>query len=343
LTYEATLHRYAIIPEGFRGCLGRRVALIRPNPDKADSRYLLYYFQSEAWRRVVESYVITGATVDRIPIEKLPEFPVTLPGVEIQKEVAQRLSAYDELIENNKRRMVLLEEAARLLYQEWFVHLRFPGHEHTPKEEDLPKGWKRVVLKSLIDVTHGYAFQGNFFAEEPTSRVLTTPGNFRIGGGIKISKLKYYSDEGPLDPSYLLSAMDLIVTMTDLSKECDTLGFPAFVPKSKGLSFLHNQRVGKVVPMGQSFPKHFLYCLFCEDNYRHHIVGAATGTSVKHTSPKRILSYAATMPPISFIELFEHMVTPFFQEINCLMQSNDLLRTARDLLLPRLMSGEIEV
>jgi type I restriction enzyme S subunit len=90
LTYEATLHRYALIPEGFRGCLGRRVALIRLNPKKADSRYLLYYFQSHSWRTIVESYVITGATVDRIPLEKLPEFPVTLPKVASREKLKPR-------------------------------------------------------------------------------------------------------------------------------------------------------------------------------------------------------------------------------------------------------------
>lgn len=88
LTYEATLHRYAIIPEGFRGCLGRRVALIRPNPRMVDGRYLLYYFLSRRWRAVVDSYVITGATVDRIPIEKLPDFPVVLPDLPVQQRMA---------------------------------------------------------------------------------------------------------------------------------------------------------------------------------------------------------------------------------------------------------------
>ncbi len=344
LTYEATLHRYAIIPEGFRGCLGRRVALIRPNPKKADSRYLLYYFQSHSWRTIVESYVITGATVDRIPLESLPEFPVRLPKVETQKEVADLLSAYDELIENNQRRMALLGDAARLLYQEWFVYLRFPGHEHPSTDNGVPIGWKRLELRNIIDVTHGYAFKGEYFAEEPTSRVLTTPGNFKVGGGIKLNKLKFYSEEGPLDSSYALAPMDLILTMTDLSQEGDTLGFPAFVPRLNGLTFLHNQRLGKVIPRGQSFPKYFLYCLFCDERYRHHVVGAATGTSVKHTSPKRILSHTATLPPIDgLIDAFDNAVKPLVQQVNCLIEMNQKLRAARDMLLPRLMSGEIEV
>jgi type I restriction enzyme S subunit len=78
-TYEATLHRYALIPHGFRGCLGRRVALVRPDPNQVDSRYLLYFFLSDSWRKVVEGNVISGATVDRIPIEKFPSFPAALP------------------------------------------------------------------------------------------------------------------------------------------------------------------------------------------------------------------------------------------------------------------------
>lgn len=81
-TYEATLHRYALIPDGFRRCLGRRVALLRPDPEQVDSRYILYFFLSRRWRDVVESNVITGATVDRIPLEKVPSFPGALPRLE---------------------------------------------------------------------------------------------------------------------------------------------------------------------------------------------------------------------------------------------------------------------
>src|SRR5262249_44833827 len=106
----------------------------------------------------------------------------------------------------------------------------------------------------------------------------------------------------------------------------------------------HNQRIGKVVPLGQFFPKHFLYCLFCDERYRHHVVGAASGTSVKHTSPKRILSYTATIPKRgALIPCFEEIASPLFQQINCLIETNRKLHAARDLLLSRLMSGEIAV
>ena len=154
-TYEATLHRYATIPEGFRGCLGRRVALVRPDPDQVDSRYLLYFFLSEGWRRVVESNIITGATVDRVPIEKFPDFPVILPKLSVQRKIASVLSPYDDLIENNRRRMELLEEAARQLYREWFVRLRFPGREHTRIINGVPEGWEKTNAWEAMSVLSG--------------------------------------------------------------------------------------------------------------------------------------------------------------------------------------------
>jgi type I restriction enzyme S subunit len=132
--------------------LGRRVALVRPDPCKADSRYLLYYFLLHSWRQVVESNVITGATVDRIPLEKFPSFPAALPAIRIQQRIAEILSAYDALIENNRRRMSLLETSARELYQEWFVRLRFPGHEHTHIIDGMPEGWERVPTPDAIDI-----------------------------------------------------------------------------------------------------------------------------------------------------------------------------------------------
>src|SRR6185312_8749695 len=102
-TYEATLNRYAIIPEGFRGCLGRRMALIRPNPEKMDTRFLHFYFFTEPWRQVIATNTLSGATVDRIPLTNFPDFPVNVPPLEVQRQIAAILSAYDDLIGNNLR------------------------------------------------------------------------------------------------------------------------------------------------------------------------------------------------------------------------------------------------
>jgi type I restriction enzyme S subunit len=343
-TQRGTLGQVGLIPAEPRFpsyVISQSQMKLTVHPDKADAKFVYFYFRSPTTVQNVINHALTSG-VPHINLGILKRFEVPLPPLDEQRRIAEMLTAYDELMENNRRRMTLLEAGARQLYAEWFVRLNFPGHEHTPTENAVPDGWKRTELKSIVDVAHGCAFQGEYFSEEPTSRVLTTPGNFRIGGGIKLNKLKFYNEEGPLDSAYLLAPMDLILTMTDLSQMGDTLGYPAFVPRLSGLSFLHNQRVGKVVPRGQSFPKHFLYCLFCDETYRHHVVGAATGTSVKHTSPTRILNYTATLPSLDgIIDVFEQSVKPIFQQINCLIEMNQKLRTARDLLLPRLMSGEI--
>ena len=145
-SYEATLNLYAIIPDDFWGCLGRRMALIRPDETKAHGKYLYYYFFSEEWRSTVSSHIITGATVDRIPIAKFPKFIISLPPMEKQHKIANILSNYDDLIVNNKKQIKLLEEAAQRLYKEWFVDLRFPGYEDVEIVDGVPEGWKEEKL-----------------------------------------------------------------------------------------------------------------------------------------------------------------------------------------------------
>jgi len=284
----------------------------------------------------------------------LHELEVHLPDLPTQRRIAGILSAYDDLIENNLRRIRILEEMAQSLYREWFVHFRFPhdrseasakagGHESAKfKDSELgriPEAWEVVPLSEIINVTHGYAFKGENFSKEPTSRILTTPGNFRVGGGIKYDKLKFYGEEAAIKAGYVFDPMDLMLTMTDLSKTGDTLGYPAFVPKLKGLTFLHNQRIGRVVPVVESFPKHFLHCLFCDDRYRHHIVSRATGLAVKHTSPSRILSFSTALPTTgTLIDDFDCRAELLFRRVNVLIASLENLKQTRDLLLPKLLT-----
>ena len=162
-TYEATLNRYAIVPAGFRGCLGRRMALIRTDPQKVDVRFLLYYFFTAEWRAVIRRNMLTGATVDRIPLTTFPDFPVRVPTLPIQRRIAGILSAYDELIENSQRRIRILETMARALYREWFVHFRFPGHESVPRVPsplgEIPKGWEVRRLGEILELNYGKALK----------------------------------------------------------------------------------------------------------------------------------------------------------------------------------------
>lgn len=154
--------------------------------------------------------------------------------------------------------------------------------------------WKEYSLDELINIKHGYAFKGEFFSEEPTDDILLTPGNFAIGGGFKAQKLKYYNGDFPVD--YILDENDVIVTMTDLSKEADTLGFSAKVPAWYGKRFLHNQRIGLVKLKTDDFDKDYLYWLMRTFSYQRFVANGATGATVKHTSPTKICQYKFTAP-----------------------------------------------
>ncbi|MCZ2130358.1 MAG: restriction endonuclease subunit S, partial [Bacteroidia bacterium] len=154
--------------------------------------------------------------------------------------------------------------------------------------------WKTYKLGDLIDVKHGFAFKGEFFSDEPTEDILLTPGNFKIGGGFKTDKFKYYKGDYP--KSYVLKEGDILITMTDLSKAGDTLGYSAKIPKHTGINYLHNQRLGLVQFKSDNIDPDFLYWVLRTKPYQYYIVGSATGSTVKHTSPTRICSYEFQAP-----------------------------------------------
>lgn len=205
---------------------------------------------------------------------------------------------------------------------------------------EIPKGWKVESLDKFIDVKHGFAFQGEFFTDVDTHKILLTPGNFKIGGGFKLDKYKYYS--GAIPEDYILKKKDLLITMTDLSKEADTLGFPALVPEHDEVIFLHNQRLGKVVGKHEQLTRYFFYCLFRSERYRDEIISGITGTTVKHTAPRKILAF--THPFCRDLEkVFDDFAAKIFSNIECIELQNSSLKTLRDTLLPKLLSGDIQL
>ena len=153
-----------------------------------------------------------------------------------------------------------------------------------------------LVLSDYIKIKHGFAFKGEFFSTQPTQDILVTPGNFAIGGGFKADKFKYY--EGVVPEDYILKTNDLVVTMTDLSVDADTLGYSALIPNDKKNRFLHNQRVGLVQKKKEGIDFGYLYYLMRTREYQKYVVSTASGSTVKHTSPDRIASYEYGFPTL---------------------------------------------
>jgi type I restriction enzyme S subunit len=222
------------------------------------------------------------------------------------------------------------------------IQTQFPSEfEYTDKMGWIPKGWEAIKLSKLISIKHGFAFKGKYFSQTPTSNILLTPGNFKVGGGFKRNKLKFYN--GPIPDSYILSKNDLLVTMTDLSKISDTLGFPAFVPNNKNLQFLHNQRLGKIKIVNNSIGKEFLYRCLCSKSYRNEILSSASGSTVKHTSPKKILMHKVVYSGGKIEKFFESLGSSFSEKQHKNDNNNIVLTKLRDTLLPKLLSGELRI
>lgn len=152
---------------------------------------------------------------------------------------------------------------------------------------------KEYRLGDIIDIKHGYAFDGDHIVQEDNGIVLVTPGNFRIGGGFQEEKCKFFTGEIPSD--YVLSSGDFIVTMTDLSKEIDTLGYSAIVPTSNR-TYLHNQRIGLVSFKNNECYPGYIYFLMRTHRYQRSIANTSTGATVHHTSPSKIYDYHFIAP-----------------------------------------------
>lgn len=300
--------------------------------------YARYLFRDISFRREVYQ-MATGDIRFNISQESLANIEIEIPDVPTQQQIAQILTSLDDKIEINLQMNQTLEAMAQAIFKEWFVDFNFPDFDGE-LANGLPKGWRKEKLSESITIKHGYAFKGEFFSEIEQNDILLTPGNFKIGGGFNSSKFKYYNGEVPED--YILKRNDLVVTMTDLSKAGDTLGYSALVPTIEGKRLLHNQRIGKIIFKSEIPLKFFLYWVMRQDEYRHFVLGSATGSTVRHTSPTRICDFEIIVPDLKTLENFNNVI----ENLSIKQQENEIqeahLVKTRDTLLPKLMNGQLE-
>lgn len=296
-----------------------------PN-EKTSTEFLFYLLKSNVDYLISQG---TGTTFSELSKSVLKELVFKFPSLPEQQQIASILSSLDDKIDLLHRQNKTLEQLAETLFRQWFI-------------EEAEESWEEVLLGDYIKVKHGFAFKGNYISTEPTNLILVTPGNFKIGGGFKSDKFKYYtSEEFPSD--YIFQDGDLSVTMTDLSIKGDTLGYPALIPqRTENELYLHNQRVGKI-EIKKEISKFFIYFLMKTKDYQWFILSGASGTSIRHTSPTSICSYSFSLPPKQRLLDFEHYSNDLFKKIESNANQIRTLTQLRDTLLPKLMSGEVRV
>ena len=298
-------------------------ALHRIRPNDGLSSAFLYYQFLKMGRRNEFVGLFTGSTIKHLPREKLAKVEVEIPPFETQEKIASILSSYDDLIENNRRRIALLEEAARQLYKEWFVRFRYPGHEHVPIVDGVPEGWEKKKLFDLSTPTYGFAFKSTAFTEKevglPIVRIRDVPNG---------ASATYTPEE---------SSEDKIIYDGDFLIGMDGDFHINFW--SGGKSWL-NQRVVRIAGRTDCSTGFLRYAI---EKKIQDFNETISGTTVKHLGVKHLKTIALVLPPKALMNQTNAVFETTRQQITTLAIQSRALGRARDLLLPKLMNGEIVV
>ena len=289
-SYETRLGQAAIIPEGLKCCLGRRMGLVRFKGDGVNSRFFLYQYLSPQFREFLDSKIIRGATVDRFSIKDFPSFPIAVPPLPEQQRIVGILDAAFEGLATAKANAEKNLLNARALFDS---HLQAVFSQRSLNgAEGRGKGWVEKPFSELCDIKHGFAFKGEFFTKQGRYVVLT-PGNYYEAGGYRDrgEKQKYYAGEIP--PDYIMKEGDMLVAMTE--QAAGLLGSPLLVPESD--KFLHNQRLGLVTQKPDvPWTNEFFFHVFNTQAVRKAIHDSASGVKVRHTSPTKIGEVVVSFP-----------------------------------------------
>ena len=304
------------------------------DPNVLDTRYLFYALQPALSKFQAASI---GAATQYLTKSILDNFKIGVPNLEVQKRIVNLLSSYDDLIENNRQRIQLLEQAARLLYKEWFVHLRFPGHEHIKIKDGVPEGWEKKTLGDvLVDVESGGRPRGG----SKENGIPSIGAENVIGvGQYDYTKEKYIPDE------YFNSMRKGVVQNRDVVvyKDGANIGRSSYF----GEGFPHEKcAVNEHVFILRGLPEvgqNLLYFWVAQTETRQRIANLNANTAQPGVSQSKLKTLSFVQPQHVVTSLFNENVEPVVRQIFLLARENRKLIQARDLLLPRLMSGEVVV
>ena len=282
----------------------------------------------------------TGAsnpTLNRNHLHKIKvRFPVS---TQTQRKIAAILTAYDDLIETNKRRIALLEKMAEEIYREWFVRMRFPGYRSSRFVKGVPADWSFVEGSTFFDIIKGRSYSSHEISADSGQCYFITLKSFHRHGGYRREGLKYFS--GSFREEQCVTGGDVVMAVTDMTQDRAIVGEVALIPPLEGKKAVISLDVVRLIPKDMSAI--FLYAYMRYSGFASFIKEFANGANVLHLKPDLVGAQRLLMPPTELRDQFTQIVEPIFQEVNALHEGNDILAKTRNLLLPRLISGKLSV
>ncbi len=323
LTHKGTLGLSDVVPEISTPylMLTPQVTYYRLNPEKLKGKFLRYVFLSSFFQSQLFSLARSG-TRPYIGITAQRELEIYYPSIDVQEHIVYLLSRYDESIAVNRRRIKLLEEAARRLYREWFVHLRFPGHENVPVKDGVPEGWRKMSLGDLAEVVMGQSPKSEYYNENqqglPFHQGVSNFGKRFVSDKVFTTQHNREANAGDI-----LFSVRAPVGRINITRNIIAIG--------RGLSAMRSK---------MNMQSLLFYQL---DNYfsQEDMIGG--GAIFASVGKKELLSQELLQPTDDIAHSFDSLVGKIDNQINCLSQQNEKLKQARDQLLPRLMSGKLDV
>lgn len=323
ITIAANIADTAILK--ISACFPDSVIGFVPDEKKADARFVKYLFDAMLKKRFMA--FTQGAAQDNLSQGKLLSLKFPIPKVTVQKEIADILSKYDDLIENNRRRIQLLEESARLLYQEWFVRLRFPGHEHVKIVDGVPEGWEKKQLGEVA-ATNVSSYKPKNLPEHICYIDISS-----VSTGIINGKKEMPSSKAPGRARRIAQSGDIIWSNVrpNLKAYALVLNPSEIDVFSTGFTVIHPIEV----------PFSFLYIATTTEEFVGYLVNHTTGASYPAVRADDFENAELLTPAPSLLQLFHDTTAPMFDQMYLLGKQSKKLSEARDLLLPRLMNGEV--
>ena len=327
------LKRIFAVKEDKNMVLLSSIAILRTNTDIINPIFFQYSLRNPVKKKEMENYV-SGAAIPRIVLKDFKGMNINLPPLQTQKRIADILSAYDDLIENNLKRIKLLEQAAQNIYTEWFVNLRFSGHKNTPINEDtgLPEGWEEKEISTIITFLGGYAFKSKTYITNGKYRVITIKN---VGDKVFNASVGNSVDSIPekMKEHCKIIEGDILLSLTG------NVGRSVI---AYGENNLLNQRVAKIEPINTRWLP-YIYWMFNDNKMFSLMNSLATGAAQQNLSPVKLAKEKVVIPSESVIDLYCLKANSVFKQIILLNKQNQKLKAARDILLPRLMNRTIEV
>ncbi|MCB0747731.1 MAG: restriction endonuclease subunit S [Ignavibacteriae bacterium] len=312
--------------------VNQRVGIVRVNSRLADPRFVYYLLSQDAFENYMYGLGL-GAGQPNISPSNISNIEINAPDLQTQRKIASILSAYDDLIENNTRRIKILEEMAQSIYKEWFVNFRFPGHEKVKFVDSelgkIPEGWKIHKFNDVIDMNPRESIDKTRLKKFVGMEKLNTSNMIIDGYNLKLgnsgSKFRNY---------------DVLFARITPSLENGKTGF---------VQFLENSEIGfgsteLIVFRSKLVNPEYVYFLSRDNEFRQNAINSMVGASGRQRVQNDSLkNYEVVKPSKEYLDMFADLVTPKFRSIQYLHLKNNNLRKTRDLLLPKLMSGEVEV